>query len=84
MFNIFTARHRSVKKNANMNLLCVLMSVLFRFFKHLLYKKSYLNKLIIPSPITNEGEEHGEKNKVPKINFSRGHSVLFKYNIKTK
>jgi hypothetical protein len=59
------------------------VSVMFRFFKQLLYKKFYLNKLLIPSPITNEGEEHVEK-KAPKINFSRGHPVVFKYNIKMK
>ena len=70
-FNIFLARHRSVKRNANMKLLCILVSVLFRFFKHLLYKNSYLNTLLIPSPITDEGEENGENNnKLPKINFT--------------
>ena len=67
MFNIFLARHRSEKRNANINLLCILF-VPFRFLKHLRCKKSYIKTLLIPSPITNKGEENGGKNKGPNIN----------------
>ena len=67
MFNIFLARLRSEKRNANINLLCILF-VPFRFLKHLRCKKSYIKTLLIPSPITNKGEENGGKNKGPNIN----------------